>query len=208
MLQRFDDTHRFYLYYLQMTSVLPIVLVFVLITAVVSALLAFVILPSISSARQEGEGMRELTIADYVDDINAVNKSGYDYDMAQDKRMDELEQSILDDGYASGRYSDVNGESYPTPNGAFGDFEGDTGGMFDNIVGGIIDNIQIQPPSEAGGVPKIALGPFSADTDFSKFCVGSKCFEAGSPAVEQEPEPPIDDDQPVEGFVAYQGFSS
>lgn len=145
-----------------MESVAVMVLVFVLITAVVAALIAFVVLPSMSEAREAGEDLNELTIADYVADINAVNKAGYDYDMQQDTRIDELEDHV---GIDDKEVVDPEG-----PN---------LGSIAAKTFTSIMDNIEISTPSEEGGVATVSWGPFSVPTDMSEVCFNNSCYQIG-----------------------------
>eukprot|EP00873_Tetraselmis_striata_P043936 jgi/Tetstr1/464200/TSEL_009005.t1 len=150
-----------------MESVAVMVLVFVLITAVVAALIAFVVLPSMSGAREAGDDLKELTIADYVDDINAVNKAGYDYDMHQDKRLDEIEDHVgIDD-------TDVADEQQQQQGNGLLDRAG-------SVFSGIMDNLEISTPSEEGALATVSLGPFSAPTDLSEVCFNNSCYKIGS----------------------------
>lgn len=146
-----------------MESVAVMVLVFVLITAVVAALIAFVVLPSISEAREAGDDLKELTIADYVADINAVNKAGYDYDMHQDTRIGELEDHVgIDD------------KSVVDPEGP------NFGRIATNAFTSFMDNVEISTPSEEGGISTVSWGPFSVPTDLSEVCFNNSCFGSGS----------------------------
>ena len=154
-----------------MESVAIMVLVFVLITAVVAALIAFVVLPSISEAREAGDDLKELTMADYVADINAVNKAGYDYDMHQDQRIDNLEDHV---GIDDKEVVDPEGPNY--------------GKLAANAFTSILDNVEISTPSEEGGVSTVSWGPFSAPTDLSEVCFNNNCYQ-----VSAENSPPLTD---------------
>lgn len=156
-----------------MESAAVMVLVFVLITAVVAALIAFVVLPSMSEAREAGDGLQDLTMADYVADINAVNRAGYDYDMHQDKRIEEIEDHVgIDD-------REVVEPQGPTLGGL--------GNLASNAFGAIMDNLEISTPSE-GGVATVSWGPFSVPTDLSEVCFNNSCYQVGG-----ENSPPLQD---------------
>nr|WRJ69926.1 hypothetical protein TetV2_00481 [Oceanusvirus sp.] len=135
-----------------MDSAVIVLLVFVLITAVVSALVAFVVVPSLSESREEGENVNQLTIADYVTDINAANRSGYDRDLVQDNRIDALEENIQ---------STTESSAAPFASAAdevrFNDFLSDSG------IEQIMASGDISTPSEGEG----ALENVLADVDFS-----------------------------------------
>lgn len=79
------------------------VLSFALVLAVVAALLVWVILPALNE--DEETKTKELTIADYIDDINAINESAYDYDTDQQKAIEDNADDIqeLRDDLASMR---------------------------------------------------------------------------------------------------------
>ena len=82
--------------YLLNMDIVVVILIVVMLAAVVSALFAFVFIPLWK--RSEDEQL--------IDDINSVSKSGYDYDMLQDTRLDSLERQTAappaaDDGWTS-----------------------------------------------------------------------------------------------------------
>lgn len=149
-----------------MESVSAMVLVFVLITAVVAALIAFVVLPSLSGEREEGEGVPELAMVDYVRDINAANKAGYDYDMRQDERLNNIENRV-------GIDSDSSAGVEPAGTTSSGGFD------WGSVATGILDNLVVTTPSEEGGVSEVKWGPFSVPTDLSEVCYNESCFRFG-----------------------------
>jgi len=70
------------------------VLSFALVLAVVAALLVWVILPALNEDEDAETKTKELTIADYIDDINAINESAYDYDTEQQKAIEDNADDI------------------------------------------------------------------------------------------------------------------
>ena len=69
------------------------VLSFALVLAVVAALLVWVILPALNEEDEESK-TKELTITDYIDDINAINESAYTYDTTQQQAIDDNAKDI------------------------------------------------------------------------------------------------------------------
>lgn len=69
------------------------VLSFGLVLAVVAALLVWVILPALNEEDEESK-TKELTLADYIDDINRINESAYNYDTDQQKAINANANAI------------------------------------------------------------------------------------------------------------------
>lgn len=62
------------------------VLSFALVLAVVASLLVWVILPALRDDEKEED--EEITLDDYIHQINSVNRSGYDFDLDQQDQID------------------------------------------------------------------------------------------------------------------------
>lgn len=75
-------------------STIVMILVFFLITTVVACMIAFVVIPSMKTLSESKKEVNEITIADVVNDVNAVNRAGYDYDKNQDERIEKIEKSL------------------------------------------------------------------------------------------------------------------
>eukprot|EP00873_Tetraselmis_striata_P033873 jgi/Tetstr1/454137/TSEL_041056.t1 len=166
-----------------MDSVPVMVLVLVLVTAVVAALIAFVLLPSMMDSRSAGEDMAELTVVDYVDDINTVNRAGYMYDRSQDQRIQAIENSMRaadDESPAEGGFLDTAASAFK----------------------GVLDNLEISMPSEEGGVPTVSLGPFSAPTNLTEVCYNDFCMPLGRGG-----NAPPGDDNDAGQQEAFEGWS-
>eukprot|EP00873_Tetraselmis_striata_P027059 jgi/Tetstr1/447323/TSEL_034760.t1 len=74
------------------------VLSFALVLAVIASLLVWVIMPAIKDEdAEDSEGqVKKLTLSDYIDDINKINKSAYEFDQEQqgdiEANADDIEQ--------------------------------------------------------------------------------------------------------------------
>ena len=150
-------------------------LVLVLVAAVVCALIAFVVLPGLGSGRADGDSaVTKVGMQDYVNDINDANKSGHDYDMSQDSRMQEMQREIAE--LEHHEHSGQSGQgSYAalTP-----------------ALASIANQIRIETPSEANAVPMITLGQLSAPMDGSKVCWGGNCYTIPLPTKTTTPLAP------------------
>lgn len=70
------------------------VLSFALVLAVIASLLVWVILPAIKDEETEETKVKELTLSDYIDDINKINKSAYEFDQEQQEDIDTNTETI------------------------------------------------------------------------------------------------------------------
>lgn len=74
------------------------VLSFALVLAVIASLLVWVIMPAIKEDEEETEKskVKELTLSDYIDDINKINKSAFEFDQDQQKEIDTNTDTIAE----------------------------------------------------------------------------------------------------------------
>ena len=126
------------------------VLAIVMVTSIVAALIAFVVLPYFDDGNTDLN--KKLTAADFIDDVNSVNKSGYVYDQHQDVRLKKIEDHV--------NITDAAGDG---PVDAASD-----------IFGYLLDNVQYDLPTGEGELPTLSFGPFN--TDFQKVCFMNNCL--------------------------------
>lgn len=110
------------------------VLSFALVLAVIASLLVWVILPAIKDEDTEETKVKELTLSDYIDDINEINKSAFEFDQEQQEDIDTNTKEIakiqanltaVNSGNGDGGVSTSNAASAQFDNGIWTISQGD-----------------------------------------------------------------------------------
>lgn len=143
------------------------VLSFALVVAVIAALLLWVVLPAIRDDGTDEEGSKKskkLTMSDYIDRINAINRSAYNYDLAQqddiDKNREDIEENRDDIHELQSNFSRLSTTQAPHPAG--------------------VPTSSAASAQFSGGTWTISQGGFEYKALPYQVCMGGTCFDIGS----------------------------